>query len=415
MFSRFQTALVAPFFFSALTGCAHLNAEPNRLNSDALHQRLLVLDTHLDTPARMEYADFNILERHDPDHDFSQVDLPRMIEGGLDGGFWVIFTDQGPLTEEGYAAALETAMRRSDIIRDMTANYPDEFTLATRTEDAKNISETGRRVVYQSIENAYPLGRDLSLVSTFYDLGVRMIGPVHTSNNQFSDSSTDEAGPRWNGLSPLGRQLIAEANRLGMIVDASHASDTALSQMIDLSKTPVILSHSGAKDVYDHPRNVSDDLLVKLAASGGVIQMNNLGWYLTDLKDPDGHDEAIAAVFTAHATSPHEMTEREAAAFTSDLRAAFAQYPEAKASFEDFIDQFLHVLELIGPEHVGVGADWDGGGGTIDFNDVSVLQHLTSRLLAEGYTEDDLTLIWGGNVLRLLKQAHVYAASQDAE
>ncbi len=377
----------------------------------ALHERLIVMDSHLDTPALLERPGFDITERHDPILDYSQVDLPRMIEGGLDGGFWVIYTPQGPLTPAGYASARDSALLRAVAIQRMLAAHPDHFAQATRAADAERIHAEGKRIVYQSIENSYPLGEDLSMLETFYDLGVRMVGPVHFANNQFADSATDLEGPEWQGLSPLGEDLVREANRLGMIVDASHAHDLAFDDMLALSATPIVLSHSGTSALYDHPRNIDDERLKKLAASGGVIQMNALGAYLKALQQAPARQAAMTALREEMAAMGDAPSPEQTAALLQKRREIDAQFPPAMADFEDFMEQVLHALELIGPDHVGIGADWDGGGGVIGMRDISAFPLITERLLAEGYTEADLAKIWGGNLIRLLQAAEDHAAA----
>ncbi len=334
-----------------------------------------------------------------------------MIEGGLDGGFWVIFTRQGELTEAAYANVLEVALQRSQAIQDMVSANPEDFELALLAADAQRIEAAGKRIVYQSIENSYPLGEDLTNLERFYDLGVRMVGPVHFANNQFADSGTDPEGPTWNGLSPLGRELVAEANRLGMVLDASHAHDLVFDQLLELSATPIILSHSGAKAIYDHPRNLDDKRLLQLAANGGVIQMNALGSYLTELPQNAERQAAMSALF-AEMSSAGLLDEAQRESFMQRRRDIDAQYPPALATFEDYMAHFLHVLELIGPDHVGVGADWDGGGGVAGMRDIAAFPRITERLLAEGYSEADLTKIWGGNVVRLLAAAEAHVAGQ---
>ncbi|MEY4880011.1 MAG: hypothetical protein RJB62_1480 [Pseudomonadota bacterium] len=377
----------------------------------AIHERLLTLDTHLDTASNFRRPGWNMMERHEVLDNFSFVDHPRMIEGGLDGGFFAIFTPQGPRDAAGYAAARDTALTRAMQIREMVARNEDAFTLAFRARDAAGVTPSGARIVYQSMENAYPLGTDLSLLTTFYALGVRMVGPVHFRNNQFGDSSTDPAGPEWNGLSPLGRGLVAEANRLGIVLDASHAADAVLDQMIDLSATPVILSHSGAKAIWDHPRNVPDALLLKLAASGGVIQMNAYSDYMVALPDDPEREAALDEVQERYGPM-RELAGEELAAYARERRAAEARYPAPRADFEDFMAHMLHALDLVGPDHVGIGLDWDGGGGITDMEDVADIPRITERLLAEGYSEADLANIWSGNVLRLLQTAEDHAARE---
>lgn len=379
-------------------------------NNRQFHESLLVMDSHLDTPARLIDPAFDIMKRYDPYVDGSQVDFPRMQEGGLDGGYWVIFSRQGPVTTEAYQSTRDTALLRALSIHKMVAANPEVFELATRSSDADRIAAAGKRVVYMSIENSYPLGEDLSLLKTFYDLGVRMVGPVHFANNQFGDSSTDPKGQQWQGLSPLGKELVKEANRLGMILDGSHAHDQLVRQMMDLSKTPIVLSHSGAKSVYYHPRNVPDDILLKLKDTGGVIQMNAFGAYLMDLPDNPERTAAFAAL-RAKAEAITEMTDELEAELKVERRAIEQKFPRHLASFESYIDHFLYVLELIGPDHVGVSGDFDGGGGVEDLYDIAAFPYLTERLLQEGYSKADLEKIWGGNLTRLLKVVEDHAGT----
>lgn len=374
-----------------------------------LHESLMVLDSHLDTPALLVRPGFDILHRHDPVLDYSQVDYPRMVEGGLDGGFWVVYSQQGPVTKEGFQTSRDTAILRALAIHKMVAAHPDKFSLAIDADHAARIHSVNKRIVYISIENAYPIGEDLSLVKTFYDLGVRMIGPVHFANNQFGDSATDPKGQQWHGLSPLGRELVKEANRLGMILDGSHAHNDLVRQMIELSETPIVLSHSGATEIYDHPRNVPDDILLKLKETGGVIQMNAYSSYLNQL--PETPERSAAYKALREELKEIDPAERSKV-YLEKRRVIDAQYPAPLATFEDYMDHFLYVLKLIGPDHVGVGADWDGGGGVEGMRDITGFPQITARLLQEGYTEADLKKIWGGNLIRLLEKVEAHAAQQ---
>ncbi|MBB33832.1 MAG: peptidase M19 [Hirschia sp.] len=378
--------------------------------SRAMHERAIVMDTHLDTPANLVLPGFDIMERHDPALDYSQVDLPRMVEGGLDGGFWVIYTPQGPLATEAYEAVRDTAILRSLAIHKMVAANPDYFEIATKSTDAARIEGEGKRIVYQSIENAYPLGEDLSLLKTFYRLGVRMVGPVHFANNQFGDSATDPEGPDNDGLSALGFELVKEANRLGILLDGSHAHDLTVYDMMEASKTPIILSHSGARNVFDHPRNVDDALLLKLKETGGVIQMNALGAYLKVLQTQPAKRAAIMKL-RKEMGDVDQMTEEDYQTYLETRRAIDAEFPSDMADFDDYMEHFIHVLDLIGPDHVGVGADWDGGGGVVGMQDIAAFPLITERLIDAGYAEEDIKKIWGGNVIRLLGEAEEYAAS----
>lgn len=379
-------------------------------DADVLHESLVVMDTHLDTPALLVQPGFDIMHAHTYDNDFSQVDVPRMDSGGLDGGFWVIYSPQGPVTDAGFKSSRDTALLRAMAIHKMVAANPDTFVLATRPEDAKTIAGQGKKIVYISMENAYPLGEDLSLLDTFYKMGLRMVGPVHFKNNQFGDSSTDPDGQQWGGLSPLGKELVKKANELGIILDGSHAHDDVLRDMIELSKTPVILSHSGTKAIYDHPRNVDDSLLKKLVESGGVIHVNAYSSYLKELPSDPERGKAYSALFKLMGNMA-EMSADEIAALKAKRKQIDMEHPAVRATFEDYMEHFLHILEVAGPKHTGVGADWDGGGGVDTMMDVAALPKITERLLAEGYTEQDLADIWGNNALRLLQQAQDYAAS----
>lgn len=369
-----------------------------------IHERMIRLDTHLDTPASLAIPDWSIRDRHDVHLDYTQVDLPRMKAGGLDGGFWAIYTPQGPLDAGHYRQARDFAVMRGLAIRNMVAANPADFALALLPEDAARIAAQRKRIVYMSIENAYPLGEDVSLLSLFQTMGVRMLGFAHFSNNQFADSSTDPVGPHWGGLSPLGRQLLAEANRLGLVLDASHSSDAVLDEMLALSKAPIILSHSGCKAVYDHPRNIDDTRLRALAAKGGVIQINAYGSYLRAAKPNPERQQALRSLYAKRGESFASMAEYQA--FLAARREIDQRYPDTDPpSFDDFMAHLLHALTVIGPEHVGIGLDWDGGGGVAGMEDVSAIPKITAALRKAGYTDKDLANIWSGNALRVLAAA----------
>jgi membrane dipeptidase len=409
---RWRTTFVwAALWTAAAVSCGRGRQEElSRARARRIHERLLTLDTHLDTPIHFGPG-WDITTGHDLASDPSQVDYPRMVRGGLDGGFWAIYTPQGPRTPEGEANARDAALGTALRIHEMVVKNSDRFEIALRSDDAAAIAARHHRVVYLSIENGYPLGHDPTLLKTFYTLGVRMVGLVHFSNNDLADSSTDPKGKEWNGLSPLGRRVVAEANRLGLVLDASHASDDVLDQLIDLSKTPVILSHSGCKAVFHHPRNVDDDRLRKLAASGGVIQINSASDYLVATPDDPARKQAMHELLTRFFPL-YALPAEARLAFERERLAIDHAYPEPHATFEDFIQQMLHALEVVGPDHVGIGADWDGGGGVTGMEDVASIPKITERLLTAGYTEADLAKIWSGNVLRLLAAAEHAAAGR---
>jgi len=373
-------------------------------NARRVHEAAVVLDTHFDTPANLGRPGWSILDRHDRVLDDSQVDLPRIIEGGVDGGFFVIFTPQGPRGAAGNAAARDHAVFRATEIREMVARHSAQFELALAAEDAGRILARKKRFVFMSMENGSPVAGDLSLMKTFHDLGVRMIGPVHFRNSDLADSATDVS--EWGGLSPAGRAFVTEANRLGMVIDASHASDQALDQMIALSEAPIILSHSGCKDVFNHPRNVDDARLKALAAKGGVIQINAFSAYMVPTPRIPEREAALAELARSLGVSGREtMTAAQRRAFAEGRKAIDARWPLPRANMDDFMKHMLHALALVGPDHVGVSGDFDGGGGIQGLEDVTGYPEITRRLVAAGYTQADINKIWGGNALRVLKAA----------
>ena len=380
---------------AALVSTGAARPQPN------LHERLLVLDTHLDTPVNLGRPGWSFAERHSFADDISQVDLPRMKAGGLDGGFFVIYTEQGPLTPEGYEAAKAHAWRREAWIRAMVRQLPDQMELAFTPDDARRIAAKGKRVVFQSIENSYPLGPTVATLKDFYDAGVRLAGPVHNGDTQFADAA--KGGKRtWGGLSPLGRDWVKEANRLGILIDLSHASDETVDQVLALSKAPVILSHSGPRALYDHPRNLDDARIKAIAAKGGVIHVNSV--FLAPM---DGRPERDA--LSARWESLEDASPREA----REAGQAWAQLEQTKTNnpvtFDRYMESLLYVLKLVGPDHVGIGMDWDGGGGLIGLDDVSGLPRITAALTQAGYSDGDIAKIWSGNLLRVLGQAQALA------
>lgn len=360
-----------------------------------LHRRLLTLDAHLDTPIHFAREGWHFDARHDLADDVAQLDLPRM-QGNLSGGFFVIFTAQGPLTGEAYAAALAAARLRSQEIDETLSRFPDKIGAATTAADARRLQGEGRVIAFRSMENCYPVGEDLDLLAEFRARGVRMAGPVHVRANQLADSSTDR--PRWNGLSRLGEEWVVEMNRLGMVIDASHASDDAFDRMLALSKAPLILSHSGTRGFYSHPRNLDDDRIRALAAKGGVIGFTTI--YLSSMQMGPERADLFHAQGRIGDLSPAEQ-----AHLARRWHALDASEPMWKAGFEDYMTALLHTIRVAGIDHVCFGADWDGGGGIEGLRDVTALPRITERLLAEGFSVPALEKLWSGNLLRVLSAA----------
>ncbi len=365
------------------------------------HADAIVLDTHFDTPANFHIPGWDILDRHSVTADGSQVDLPRMIEGGVDGGFFAVFTPQGARGPEGNADARDKALVRATEIHEMVARHSAEFSLALKADDAAKILAAKKHIVFMSMENGSPVAGDLSLMGTFYALGVRMMGPVHFLNNDLADSATDK--PEWGGLSPKGKAFVAEANRLGLIIDASHASDQVLDQILTLSTAPIILSHSGSKAIFNHPRNIDDDRLRALAAHGGVIQINAFSNYMVPTPKILERDAALAKLMQDIGAT-REMTPEQRKAFIAGKTAIDAKWPVPRANLDDFMKHMLHAIEVAGIDDVGVSGDFDGGGGIDGLNDVTAYPAITQRLMAAGYTKADVAKVWGGNALRVMRE-----------
>ncbi|HVQ09296.1 MAG TPA: dipeptidase [Allosphingosinicella sp.] len=366
------------------------------------HERMLVLDTHLDIPARFDDGRWDFAQAHRYAEDGSQVDLPRMRAGGLDGGFFVIYTRQGELTPAGYAEARDAALVRAAAIRRVIGENRAFMGLALTADDAERLHRAGRRIAFISMENGWPLGEDLSLLRTFHRLGLRMAGPVHSRTNQLADSATGDA--RWNGLSPLGRQWVAEMNRLGIIIDASHSSDATFDDMLRLSRVPIVLSHSGPKAIFEHRRNLDDARMRRLAEAGGVMFMNSIF-----LVQHDGSPERDA--INERRERWAELNAAERRQLVADTAALNALRPYTTADFDLYMRALLHAVRVMGVDHVGLGADWDGGGGVIGMEDIAALPRITARLRREGYGDADIAKIMGGNLLRVMRQVQAGASA----
>ena len=366
----------------------------------ALHERLFTIDTHIDTPtASLLKPGWDFAAAHDFAADGTQCDLPRMRTGGIDALVMAVYSGQGARTPEGFAAAHERAVRVFARTHEVIQQNATACGLALTAADAVRLKLGGRRAFYLSIENSYPLGLDLRNVARFHGLGMRLLGLTHMMNNDVADSSTDPRGPEWGGLSPFGREVVAECNRLRVVPDASHASDAALRDLLEFSKQPVILSHSGCRAVCDHPRNIGDDLLRALAANGGVIQINALPVAVVNMAD-DGRAAAMADLqLQMQAKVPSPGT----SAWSSEVWHRYeATYPNPAVTMDDYVKHIEHAVNVAGLEHVGIGCDFDGGGGFPGLNSVADYPNLTAALLARGWSEAALAKLWGGNTFRLL-------------
>lgn len=377
---------------TALASCSGAN-DKAPAQAEPLHSRLLTLDTHLDSPMNFSRAGWSFADRHELATDLSQLDIPRMKDGNLDGGFFAIYTDQGPLTAKGYADALAHARKRSDEIDKMIADNSDVIGAARTADDARRLNKEGKLIAFKSMENSYPLGEDLSLLKEFYDKGVRLAGPVHGLNNQFADSATDK--PKWNGLSPLGKKWVAEMNRLGIVIDASHSSDATFDQLLALSKYPILLSHSSLRSAHDHPRNLDEGRLKKLAEKGGAMCISTI--YMSEMNLSPERAKLFGEYEHIGDLSPEAQ---------ADLVRQWRELDKTEqmwaADFEDYMKMVLRAIEVGGVDHICFGADWDGGGGLKGIDDITALPKVTERLKEAGYSDADLEKMWSGNILRVL-------------
>ncbi len=377
-----------------------------------IHERVLTIDTHDDIPLNFATAEV------DPGLiGARQVDLPKMEAGGLDAGFFVVYVGQTERTPENYARAQVDAMTKFDAIRRMTDElYPDRIGLAYRADDFVEIAAEGRLVAAIGIENGYVIGQDLALISTYFDLGARYFGLVHNGHNDIADSASPrpelgDAPSEHGGLSSFGVEVVAELNRLGMMIDVSHASRAAMLEATRLSRAPVIASHSSVRALADHPRNLDDEQLRALADNGGVMQTVALGAFVSEAEA--ARSAAVDALREEFGLAPWGGADALPAdrRVRFDARMADIDRTWPRADVATFVDHVDYAVQLIGIDHVGISSDFDGGGGVVGWNDASETFNVTLELVRRGYGEEEIALLWGGNLLRVLREVERVAAS----
>jgi len=416
LFYRNRLSILLFFTLSGLLACGgqvEEKSEPEEVETEAIetdpveriHQNVLTLDTHLDTPMRLGRDDFNIGERHDPRRGGGKVDFPRMTEGGLDAAFFVVYVPQEEITERNMEKAHENALETFDLIHEMVDEHSDWVGLALSPEDAYNLKEEGRHAAYIGLENGFALAYELSRVQEMYDLGARYIGLSHTRNNQFCDSSTDPEGALHGGLSDFGKEVVGEMNRIGMVIDVSHISDDAFWDVLEVSSDPVVATHSNARAVCDHPRNLSDEMIVALAENGGVIQITFLPAYVKTIQQSEEVVQARREVRQRY-NNFQGLSEEEREEAWEAWSSITDEYPVILPTVSDFVDHIDYVVELVGIDHVGIGSDFDGGGVLEDCYDVSEMKNVTAELLNRGYSDEDIEKIWSGNFIRVFSEVH---------
>ncbi len=393
-----RTPLLLAVLAAALISCSTTEDKLIK-KAKSIHEVALTVDSHTDTPMNLKHPGFNFMERNESRR--SKVDLPRMKEGGLDGIYFAVFIGQRARTPEGNADAKAEALAICDSIDALLERYPDELEKATAASDLARISKTGKRAIYMGMENGFPIGADLEMIDTYYERGIRYITICHSANNDICDSSTDTL--EHGGLSPFGEEVILRMNDKGIMVDLSHSSDMTVEDVLELSRAPVIASHSCAQALCDHPRNLSDELLLKLKENGGVIQMCLMSSYVKTPTSNPRRDSARMATREKHGNY-YELDEVGKEAFLEDWYAVDENFPRKLATVSDAVDHIDHIVELIGIDHVGIGTDFDGGASLEDCFDVSQLGNITLELVRRGYSETDIKKIWSGNLTRVLSE-----------
>ena len=390
-----------------------------------IHKRVLTVDTHNDINIRNFTNEVNYTQELD-----NQVNLPKMEKGGLDVSWLIVYTGQGELTDEGYATAYKEAIAQFEAIHKLTKEIaPDQIELAVTSEEAKNINKAGKKVAMIGVENGYPIGTDINRVKEFYDLGARYMSLSHNGHSQLCDSNTGEEDDVWlhNGVSALGKEVIAEMNKWGMMIDVSHPSKESMRDMIALSKAPIIASHSSCRALCDHSRNLDDEQLQWLKQNGGVIQTVAFSAYVNTEKNNKFRDATNVILKEVAASQDFEIISWSAyRALDKEAKGAYyAKYVEIKklakpkidevsktldpVNVSDFVDHIDYLVEKIGIEHVGISSDFDGGGGVKGWNDASETLNVTIELVKRGYNEDQIELLWGGNLFRVLDEVQEVA------
>jgi membrane dipeptidase len=442
------TALPAALLFLMIAATGQGQSDDAALvaKARAIHDRVIKLDTHNDIDPANFTADCNYTMRLT-----TQVNLPKMVEGGMDVSFMIVYVGQGPLTPAGFDNAYRLAIEKFDAIHRLTEKIaPDQIGLALTPADVIALHRKHLRIAVIGVENGYPIGNDLQRVKEFYDRGGRYMSLAHNGASQLADSNTGETeGYVYNnGLSPLGRQVIAELNRLGMMVDLSHPSKGANMEAMRLSKAPVIASHSDVRALADVSRNMDDEQLLALKKNGGVIQLNGVASFvradskervqaLAKLRDEFGITEGgrgggrgrgagatrtcpVETAATANGggragrgrgnaalagLSPERRTEYE-----KRLAEIDAKFPPApRATVKDFVNHIDYAVKRIGIDHVGIASDFDGGGGVDGWNSSAEAFNVTLELVRRGYTEEQIGKIWSGNLLRVWGEAEKVA------
>ncbi|MDQ4121771.1 MAG: dipeptidase [Acidobacteriota bacterium] len=428
---RFLSALIAVAILFTFLGVP-VNAQKSEneaalvARAKKIHAEVITLDTHDDIDTKNFTETVNYTQNLP-----TQVNLPKMRQGGLDVAWFIVYTAQGELNEEGFKKAYANAIDKFDAIHRLTKKFaPDQIELALTSADVRRIAKSGKLVAMIGVENAYPIGTDISRVKEFADRGARYMSLSHNGHSQLADSNTGERDGKWlhNGLSELGKKAIAEMNKWGIIVDVSHPSKQANIQAIQLSKAPVIASHSSARALCDHSRNLDDEQLELIRKNGGVVQTVAFRGYVHKQKSELRAKMTAEILRELAGKEGFKMLEREdllklpeteradyatkLTAFRAKSRPVINERLKTAApdvNVKDFVDHIDYLVKKIGIDHVGISSDFDGGGGVEGWDDASETFNITLELVRRGYTQKQIEKIWSGNLLRVLDEVQKVA------
>ena len=425
-----RLSAAAVLFIAALTGLAGAQqASDSALaaKARAIHDRVIALDTHVD----IDPHNFTTDHPNYTDRLTTQVNLPKMLDGGLDAVFFSIFVGQGPLTPEGYQRAYDADMEKFAAVHRLAEQLaPDKIEIAYRADDVARIAAKGKKVALMGVENAYGIGTAITNIKRFYDQGARYMSLAHNGHSQMSDSNTGERDGVWlyHGLSPLGKQAVAELNRVGIMIDISHPSKESMMQTLALTKAPIIASHSAVRALCDVSRNLDDEQLLALKKNGGVVQMVAFSSYVKQSPPPSPErQQALAAVRTEFGLPPaagagggggggrgaslQSLPAEKRAEYQRRVAQVDSQFPPPpRATVKDFVEHIDYAVKLIGVDHVGISSDFDGGGGVDGWSQASETFNVTLELVRRGYTEEQISKVWSGNLLRVMRDVEKVAA-----
>lgn len=395
-------AVALPAAMSAQKAAAPAARDTLLDRARAIHKKVVTIDTHVDIP--FHYA----TQFADPARrDTFRVDYPKMKEGGLDAAFFVVYVGQGSRGRDGVETARDLALTKFAAIRRAVESHKATIALASGADDVARIARAGKLVAAIGIENGYVIGTDLSLIAQYHRLGARYMTLTHNGTNEIGDPAINIAGDKpgeWGGLSPFGRQVVAEMNRVGMMIDVSHNGRQTMLQAVALSKSPVIASHSGVRALAEHARNLDDEQLDAIGRNGGVVQCVALGAFVKNIVAArEAEMRALAAKLgIALPADTTKISPLARAAWSAGLREIEARVPPA--TVQDFVNHIDYVVKRIGIDHAGISSDFDGGGGIAGWRDASETFNVTLELVKRGYSAGDIEKIWGGNLVRVWKE-----------